>query len=77
MKITIDGKEVSVREEDFEIAKEDWAEYKLLDGGTVRVKTTVTRIYRLLDEQGQPAFHPDGQPQTWVSTTTLVVAKPR
>jgi hypothetical protein len=77
MKITIDGKEVSVREQDFEIAKEEWAEYKLLDGGTVRVKTNVTRIYRVLDEQGNPAVHPDGQPQMYVNTSLVVVARPR
>jgi len=77
MKLVIEGKEVNVREEEFELVKEDWNEYKLLDGGTVRVKATAMRIYRLLDEKGQPLFHDDGQPQMWVTTTTLVVARPR
>jgi hypothetical protein len=38
---------VSVSEEDFTIEKEDWNEYRLLDGGTIKVKTTVQRIFRV------------------------------
>jgi hypothetical protein len=50
--IRVDGGIVEVSEEDFEIVREDWNEYRLLDGGTVRVKTTVARIFRVLDEKG-------------------------
>ena len=38
----------------FTITKEDWAEYALDDGGRVRVKTTVTRLFVLLGEDEQP-----------------------
>ena len=43
-------------EQQFEIGREDWNEYKLLDGGVVRLKTTVQRIFRVVDEEWQPAL---------------------
>ena len=36
----VDG-EVNGVEQDFEISREEWNEYKLLDGGVIRMKTSV------------------------------------
>ena len=48
---------------DFEVANEQWNTYRLLDGGTVRMKTTPRIIYRRLDSDGNPAYDSDGSPQ--------------
>ena len=61
-KIMVGGQEVSAVERDFETTREEWNEYKLLDGGTVRVKTIVSRICQVVDENGNPAFNADGTP---------------
>ena len=54
VKIMAGNQEVNAIEMDFEIGREEWNEYKLLDGGIVRLKTTVNRIYQVVDEQGNP-----------------------
>jgi hypothetical protein len=65
---------VSVSEEDFTIEKEDWNEYRLLDGGTIKVKTTVQRIFRVLDARGKPKIDADGDPEVLVRHSSQVVA---
>jgi hypothetical protein len=65
---------VSVSEEDFTIEKEDWNEYRLLDGGTIKVKTTVQRIFRVLDASGKPKIDADGDPEVLVRHSSQVVA---
>ena len=72
--IRVDGNLLDVREEDFEIVREDWNEYKLLDGGNVRLKTTVQRVFRVLDAQGNPKSSPDGDPEVIIRHNTQVVA---
>ena len=73
-RIKVGDREVNAREEDFEIVREDWNEYRLLDGGSVRVKTTVARIFRVLDEEGRPVYDQDGDPQVVVRHNTQIVA---
>ena len=73
-KIRVGDREVNAREEDFEIVREEWNEYKFLDGGSVRVKTTVARIFRVLDDEGQPVYDQDGDPQVVVRHNTQIVA---
>ncbi|HEY8768420.1 MAG TPA: hypothetical protein VIP09_14355 [Dehalococcoidia bacterium] len=63
-----------MKEEDFEIVKEDWNEYKLLDGGSVRVKTTIARIFRVLDERGNPAVTDDGDPSVVVRHNVQIIS---
>ncbi len=58
----VGDREVKGIEQDFEIEREDWSRYKLLDGGVVRLKTTVAKIFRQVDDQGQPQLNPDGSP---------------
>lgn len=53
--------------DDFEIAKEDWNDYRLTDGGRVRIKTTVQKIFRVVDSNGQPLPSPDGSGEPWMA----------
>ena len=73
-RIKVGDREVNAREEDFEIVREGWNEYRLLDGGSVRVKTTVARIFRVLDDDGRPVYDQDGDPQVVVRHNTQIVA---
>lgn len=72
--IRVEGNLLDVMEQDFEIAREEWNEYKLLDGGVIRVKTTVQRIFRVLDDQGKPKNTATGDPEVIVRHNTQVVA---
>jgi hypothetical protein len=56
----VGDKEVDAVEIGFEPVSEPWSEYKLADGGHVRMRLTVQRIYQVLEEDGQPAKTPDG-----------------
>lgn len=68
------GEEREAFELDFEIQNEQWDEYKLLDGGRVRMKTSAQRMFRVLDAQGNPAYTPEGDPFILVRHNTLIVA---
>ena len=74
-KIKAGNQEIDALEVDFDIHREDWNEYKLLDGGTVRVKTTVIRIYKAVDEEGNQRYLEDGNPFMIVNHKLEVVAK--
>jgi len=74
VKVKVGDQEHDAIEQTFEIAAEDWNEYRLADGGIVRVKTSVQKIYRLLDANGNPAMTPDGDPSVLVRHSTQVVA---
>ncbi len=74
-KVTLPGSgEVSVRDVDFDVVREDWSVYKLKDGGTVRIRATALVISRLLDAQGKPTYLPDGSPAILVNNQVQVVA---
>lgn len=45
-------------EREFEIDRESWSRYKLLDGGEIRVKTTVLKIYAIVDANGHQKSDP-------------------
>ncbi len=74
IKVKVGNVDRDAYEVDFEIGREEWNEYKLVDGGRVRVKTTVQKIARLLDAQGKPEFTPDGDPNVVVRHNTQVIA---
>ena len=60
---------------DFEIGREEWNQYRLLDGGTVRVKTTVLRMVQLLDAAGNLAVNDDGTPRIQIRHRVDVVSE--
>ncbi len=49
-KVPYKGGEVEAVEVDFQTRKEDWNEYQLMDGSTVKIKLVVSEIFRVLDE---------------------------
>ncbi|GBC74834.1 hypothetical protein HRbin06_00141 [archaeon HR06] len=60
VKIKLPSGEVDAIELPFESSKEEWNEYKVSDGTIIKVKTIVTKIYRLKDkynEFGEPIYH--------------------
>ena len=74
MKIKFGDREVDAVESEFEISRENWNEYKLFDGGIVRLKTTVLRIYRAVDSEGRPRYNPDGSPMIVANHKSDVVS---
>jgi hypothetical protein len=68
------GGEILAREVEFEPIKEPWCEYRLLDGGTVKIRATALKIFRTVDEQGKPTHGPDGMPGIVVTQQNQVVA---
>ncbi|MBI4311948.1 MAG: hypothetical protein HY681_09210 [Chloroflexi bacterium] len=75
VKIRLGDKEYQAIEQSWEIGSEPWSEYKLADGGLVRVRTTVQKIFRILDDSDKPAFNADGDPFFLVRHTTQVVGR--
>ena len=73
-RITLGDQEVLAIEQEFEIGREDWNEYKLLDGGRVRIKTTVARIFRIVDENSHQKYNEQGEPQLVVRQKVDIVA---
>ncbi len=73
-RITLGDREVLAIEQQFEIGREDWNEYKLLDGGRVRIKTTVARIFRVVDENGNQQYNDQGEPELVVRHKSDIVA---
>jgi len=73
-KQVISGEEYEVREESFETIREDWAEYIMASGVRVRVKTQVGKLFRILDEKGNPAVNAQGDPFVVVRHQLVIVS---
>jgi hypothetical protein len=69
-----DGTQRKAQEVEFNLLHEDWSQYQLPDGTTVKLKTTVLKILQVLDEQGKPARTPEGDPFLIVNHRTDVIA---
>lgn len=67
MKVLHQGREVEATEVEFLTRKEDFNEYQLVDGPTIRMKTVVTDIVRIEGEKD-----PDGNPVYQVRSTNIV-----
>jgi hypothetical protein len=72
--VNVNGEDREAVEVDFEIQKEVWNEYASADGGHVRMRTSVTRILRVLDAEGRPAKNPEGDPLLIVQSQNVVIA---
>ncbi len=73
VRVNLNGQDVEAVEVAFTIRREDWNEYELADGGTVRFKASVLRMLRVLDADGKPAKTPDGDPMMVVQSQNSVV----
>ncbi len=69
-----DGQEVSAQEVKFDTIEEPWCIYRLEDGTQVRLKTTVLKMFRVLDDDGNPAYTPEGDPFIIVRSSRQVTA---
>lgn len=75
LKTLPDGRKLfGVEEEGVETIDEQWNVYRLTDGSTVRVKATLSGVFRVVDEQGNPIHDEAGEPQVYVDTSVAVVA---
>jgi len=66
---SVDGYEV-----EFEPIKEPWCEYRMADGGTVRCRATVNKVWRVVDAAGKPSYLPDGQPNIVTNQNITIFA---
>ena len=68
-----DGSERDALEMDFTVKSEEWNEYSLDDDTTVRLRTSAVRVFRLLDDDGEPSFTAEGEPElfVWQNTTAM------
>jgi hypothetical protein len=64
---TPDGRQVEAVEVDYTPVREDWNEYKLSDGTTLKMKTVVTRVMRT-----EQVDLMTGDPQYIVTSTNIV-----
>ncbi len=58
-KIPFQGQQVDATEVDFETRKEDWNEYQLMDGSTIKMKLVMAEIFRVegrYDNEGNPIY---------------------
>jgi len=58
-KINFQGREVDATEVEFQTRKEDWNEYQLMDGSSVKMKLVVSAVFRvegLYDNEGNPVY---------------------
>jgi len=68
------GNLVDATEQDFQVQREEWNVYDLADGGRVRVKASVFKIFRVVDASGKPASGPDGEPLVVVKSKVDISA---
>ena len=73
-KFGTEGKDYFLVEIAFDIRKEDWAEYDLADGGRIRLKSTVTRIAKVVDAEGKQLRGTDGRLAFAVRHNTQVIS---
>ena len=69
-----DGTRVTGKEVPFETVREEWNEYKLKDGTSIRMKTDVISIYQILDANGDPKSNPDGSPTLVARSQNILVS---
>ncbi|MGV0985016.1 MAG: hypothetical protein ACOYB2_10705 [Limnohabitans sp.] len=76
-KITLNGQEHDCVEVPFEVKSEPWCEYELLDGGRLRVRNIVVRVWMVLGADGKPLLNADGDPTVIANTQTVNVVLSR
>jgi hypothetical protein len=76
-RIVVDGVEREAVEVPFEVKSEPWCEYELLDGGRLRVRNVLVRVFLIMGEDGKPLLTADGEPSVMVNTQTVNVVLSR
>jgi hypothetical protein len=68
-----DGTRLQGYEVEFDSIKEPWSEYQLSDGTKVRVRNTVLKMFRLVDENHEPSLNETGDPDIFLTGNVLIV----
>lgn len=58
-RIPYKGQKVDATEVDFQTRKEEWNEYQLMDGTSIKMKLVVSEIFKVpdeYDEEGNPVY---------------------
>ena len=58
-KIPFQGEEVDATEVEFQTRREDWNEYQLMDGSSIKMKLVVGDIFKVAgeyDDEGNPVY---------------------
>ena len=76
VKARLGEREVDALEMDFQTAREEWNDYRLLDGGRVRVKAVVGKILWVVDEAGNRMYNDQGEPIILVRNQIQVISSP-
>jgi len=71
-KFDVNGQEWIGIEVAFDTVKEDWNEYRLRGGGSVRLRTEVTKIMWATDEAGNKQYNSAGEPNLVVYSTRQI-----
>ena len=74
VKVRLGEREVNALEMDFQTEREEWNDYRLLDGGRVRVKTVVGKILWVVDEAGNKLYNDHGEPMIVVRNQVQVIS---
>jgi len=74
-KFPLGGREVEGVELSFEPLRETWNQYELSDGGRLRVRVTVQRIYQLLNDDGTHMKGENGERVMVVESSNQVVVE--
>lgn len=53
---------------------EPWTEYTLSDGTKLRIKTTILKVFRVIDSAGNPDYTAEGDPNILVRSKNELVA---
>ncbi len=69
-----DGSTAYGQEVTFSVTDEQWSSYQLSDGNRLRMKNTVIKVFRIVDENGNGLYSGEGEPQYFVNATALIVA---
>jgi hypothetical protein len=71
VKVPYKGKQVDGFELEYNTKKEEWSEYEISDGTSIRMKLVVLNIVRLMDE-----YDSDGNPVYIAKSTNVISASP-
>ena len=71
MKVPYEGKTVEGVDLDFKQIKEEWNEYQVADGTTIRMKAVVTNIVRLTNQ-----YDKDNNPVYLVKSSNVLTISP-
>ncbi|MBI2831202.1 MAG: hypothetical protein HYX79_02990 [Chloroflexi bacterium] len=78
-RINYGGREIDATDVDFQIRKEDWNEYQLMDGSIIKMKLVVSAILRAegeYDNEGNPVYIVRSQNVMAVKAPDILRKKP-